>query len=60
MHRMHTETLLNPFFTSDYATQDDGQDHSVFTSRQERKQDSSIRRKENDGDPTTPIKKMKK
>jgi hypothetical protein len=29
---MHTEALLNPFFNSDYATQDDGQDHSVFTS----------------------------
>lgn len=29
---MHTETLLNPFYMSDYVTQDDGQDHSVFTS----------------------------
>jgi len=34
-HRMHTETLLNPFYSADYATQDDGQDHQVFTQLQE-------------------------
>lgn len=31
IHRMHTETILNPFFVSEYVLKDDGQDHSVFT-----------------------------
>ena len=31
IHRMHTETLLNPFFQADYVMSDDGQAFDVFT-----------------------------
>jgi len=30
---MHTETLLNPFYQVDYVTQNDGQNHTVFTNQ---------------------------
>jgi len=31
VHRMHTETLLNPFYYADYVMKDDGSDFTVFT-----------------------------
>lgn len=31
IHRMHTETLLNPFYQADYVIQEEGQDQTIFT-----------------------------
>ena len=39
---MHTETLLNPFFSAEYLIKDDGQDHTVFTKIQDDEEETNI------------------